>query len=104
MSLGARLKRERERRGWSQIYVAEKLGITNSVLSNYERDYRDPDTTMLKKIAELYEVSTDYLLGLSIARSPEEGMAFSDGGRDWTEEEMQIAEAIIETLRKQQGK
>lgn len=86
------------------MYVAEKLGITNSVLSNYERDYRDPDTKMLTKIAELYEVSTDYLLGLSIARAPEEGMAFSDGGKGWTEEEIQMAEAIIEAMRKQQGK
>jgi len=63
MSLGTRLKKEREKRNWSQIYVAKKIGITNAVLSNYERDYRDPDTATLKKIAELYEVSVDYHLG-----------------------------------------
>lgn len=65
MSLGNRLKKEREKKGWSQMYVAERLGITNSVLSNYERDYRDPDTGMLSKLADLYEVDTDYLLGRS---------------------------------------
>ena len=65
MSLGKRLKAERERRNWSQIFVAEKIGITNTVLSNYERDYRDPDTDTLKKLADLYEVETDYLLGRS---------------------------------------
>jgi transcriptional regulator with XRE-family HTH domain len=63
MSLGSRLKIEREKKNWSQMFVAEKIGITNSVLSNYERDYRDPDTSTLAKIAELYEVTTDYLLG-----------------------------------------
>jgi len=63
VSLGKRLKRERERKGWSQLYVAEKLGITNAVLSNYERDYRDPDTDTLTKLADLYDVSIDYLLG-----------------------------------------
>lgn len=63
MSLGSRLKKERERRKWSQKEVAEKIGITNAVLSNYERDYRDPDTVTLKKLADLYEVETDYLLG-----------------------------------------
>lgn len=63
MSLGKRLKAERAKKGWSQIYVSEKVGITNTVLSNYERDYRDPDTETLKKIAELYDVSVDYLLG-----------------------------------------
>ncbi len=45
------------------MYVAERLGITNTVLSNYERDYRDPDTSMLSKIADLYDTETDYLLG-----------------------------------------
>lgn len=63
MSLGKRLKMERVKRNWSQKYVAEKIGITNTVLSNYERDYRDPDTETLKKLADLYEVSVDYLLG-----------------------------------------
>lgn len=63
MSLGQRLKAERERRNWSQKFVAEKVGITNTVLSNYERNYRDPDTETLRKLADLYEVSVDYLLG-----------------------------------------
>lgn len=71
MSLGKRLKTEREKRGWSQIYVANKVGITNAVLSNYERDYRDPDTETLKKLAELYEVSVDYLLGRDEPSTPE---------------------------------
>lgn len=65
MTLGYRLKKERERRKWSQKFVAEKIGITNTVLSNYERDYRDPDTTTLGKLADLYEISTDELLGRS---------------------------------------
>ncbi|MFB9988951.1 helix-turn-helix domain-containing protein [Bacillus benzoevorans] len=63
MSLGKRLKFEREKRNWSQKFVAGKVGITNTVLSNYERDYRDPDTDTLKKLADLYEVGADYLLG-----------------------------------------
>ncbi|KAF1677632.1 transcriptional regulator [Bacillus sp. SKDU12] len=32
-------------------------------MSNYERDYRDPDTDTLLKLSNLYNVSTDYLLG-----------------------------------------
>lgn len=63
MSLGKRLSQERTKRHWSQKYVAEKIGITNTVLSNYERDYRDPDTQTLAMLADLYEVTTDYLLG-----------------------------------------
>ncbi|MGH0867348.1 helix-turn-helix domain-containing protein [Bacillus toyonensis] len=72
MTLGYRLKKERERRKWSQKFVAEKIGITNTVLSNYERDYRDPDTTTLGKLADLYEISTDELLGRSNKLSKKE--------------------------------
>ncbi|UYX50600.1 helix-turn-helix domain-containing protein [Bacillus thuringiensis] len=72
MTLGYRLKKERERRRWSQKFVAEKIGITNTVLSNYERDYRDPDTTTLGKLADLYEISTDELLGRSNKLSKKE--------------------------------
>ncbi|WP_377864663.1 helix-turn-helix domain-containing protein [Bacillus sp. R86525] len=72
MTLGYRLKKERERRNWSQKFVAEKIGITNTVLSNYERDYRDPDTTTLGKLADLYEISTDELLGRSSKLSKNE--------------------------------
>lgn len=75
VSLGNRLKSEREKRGWSQKFVATKTGISNAVLSNYERDYRDPDTDTLKKLAELYEVETDYLLGRQVQKKDEKDIA-----------------------------
>jgi len=62
-TLGRRLRAARERKGWSQTYVCKKLNIPNSTLSGYERDYRNPDPELLAKFAELYEVTTDYLLG-----------------------------------------
>ncbi|RND00236.1 helix-turn-helix domain-containing protein [Lysinibacillus halotolerans] len=63
MTLGERLKEARKLKGFTQIEAATKLGITNGALSGYERNYRDPDTEMLKKLANLYEVSTEWLLG-----------------------------------------
>ncbi|MCY7929790.1 helix-turn-helix domain-containing protein [Bacillus inaquosorum] len=65
MTLGQRLKICRKKTGWNQQQAAEKIGISKSVLSNYERDYRDPDTSTLKKISDVYNVTTDYLLGKS---------------------------------------
>jgi len=61
--IGKRLKEARLRKRYSQIEAAKLLGISNGTLSGYERNYRDPDTDILKKMAELYEVSIDYLLG-----------------------------------------
>jgi transcriptional regulator with XRE-family HTH domain len=63
MSLGQRLRLARENKGWTQVYVAKLLGITSQALSNYERGERDPDTPLLNRLAELYGVSVDYLLG-----------------------------------------
>lgn len=69
MTLGERLKEARKLKGYTQMEAASKLGITNGALSGYERNYRDPDTEMLKKLANLYEVSTEWLLGNSSLKS-----------------------------------
>lgn len=61
-SLGNRLRSARERKGWSQTYVCRKLGISNSTLSGYERDYREPDIESLKILADLYEISVEELI------------------------------------------
>lgn len=61
--LGARLKKARESKGLIQQQVADKLGVSNGAISGYERGYRDPDTDMLNKLADLYEVSLDWLSG-----------------------------------------
>jgi len=61
--LGKRLKEARDNKKLTQLDAAKILGISNGTLSGYERNYRDPDTTMLEKMAELYEVKVDWLLG-----------------------------------------
>lgn len=63
--LAKRLKEARENAGYKQIDAAKKLGISNGTLSGYERNYRDPDTDILNKMSDLYEVSVDWLLGKS---------------------------------------
>ena len=63
-TLGSRMHDLREKRGWTKTHAAKQLGIkTMSTYANWEYDLRQPDNEMLLKIAELYEVSTDYLLG-----------------------------------------
>jgi len=60
-----RLKISRKKCGWTQEWVAEKLNISIGTLSGYERGYRNPNNDMLRKLAELYKTTTDYLLGLT---------------------------------------
>ena len=61
--LSNRLKSTRERRGLTQEQVSEKINVEIGTLSGYERAYRKPSPDMLLKLADLYGVSTDYLLG-----------------------------------------
>jgi transcriptional regulator with XRE-family HTH domain len=102
--LTQRLLKLRKEKKKTQDDVANFLGISRPAYGNYENGKREPDLETLNKLADYFGVSMDYLVGRSIARAPEEGMAFSDGGKGWTEEEIQMAEAIIEAMRKQQGK
>ena len=57
------LKKARENIGLTQSQVADRLGISDGTYKNYEQGKREPNNTLLSKIADLYEVSTDYLLG-----------------------------------------
>lgn len=58
------LKTARDRLGLSQKEAAKRLGISNDVLSNYERGKTYPNVLMLKKIESVYGVKYDQLLFL----------------------------------------
>ncbi len=57
------LKKSRESMHLTQSQVADKLGITAVAYQNYEYGKREPNNEQLCKIAELFHVTTDYLLG-----------------------------------------
>lgn len=61
--LSRNLKNLREKNGYLQKFVADKLGVRSNTLSGYENGTRSPDPEMLVRIAELYNVSIDFLLG-----------------------------------------
>jgi transcriptional regulator with XRE-family HTH domain len=68
--IGERLKFLREEKGLRQSDLANKLGVSQQTISQYEKDVREPDSTMSKKIATFFGVSIDYLYGNSSERSP----------------------------------
>lgn len=63
MTIGQRLKNLRLERGWSQIHTAEQIGITRSAYHHYEANTRKPGRETLLKLADLFNVTTDHLLG-----------------------------------------
>lgn len=61
----SRIKELRKKRGLMQQRLASELGITQQMLSKYERDVTLIKVDVLKKIAKYFNVTTDYLLGIS---------------------------------------
>lgn len=61
----SRIKELRKKRGLMQQRLASELGITQQMLSKYERDVTLIKVDVLKKIAKYFNVTTDYLLGVS---------------------------------------
>jgi len=66
--LGERLRDLREEFNYDQKDLGEKLHITASAYGYYEQERNEPPLETLIKIAQIYNVSTDYLLGLSDIR------------------------------------
>ena len=60
-----RIKELRKENNFTQQELAEKLELTNSTVSDWETGRSEPDLETLTKLAKLFSVTTDYLLGLS---------------------------------------
>lgn len=61
MTLAERIKLLRQERKWTQAELAEKLGIHQKQISAYERGVNLPSTDILIKLAEVFDVTLDYL-------------------------------------------
>lgn len=59
------IEAERARRGWTIRELATNLGINEKTYRNYRDTEKDIPASVVVKIANLFEVSADYLLGLS---------------------------------------
>ncbi|NLB89882.1 MAG: helix-turn-helix transcriptional regulator [Clostridiales bacterium] len=62
-TLGTRLAKARKAAGYSQEQVAQVLSIKRQTYSAYERDVSIPDAITLGKLADLFQLSADSLLG-----------------------------------------
>ena len=60
-----RLKELRNKQGWDQEELAQKLNTSKSNISFYENMQRSPGYDMILKMADLFDESTDYIMGVS---------------------------------------
>lgn len=91
MLFGEKLKLLRTSRKMSQKELAERLNIAKSVISFYESGDRMPSYEVLIKIAQIFNVTTDYLLGINKKRTVDVS--------DLSEENIAIITAMINALK-----
>ena len=105
-----RLKILRTEKGYSQKDIAQLLGITQQAYANYERGARQADYDTLNKLADIFGVSVDYLLGRTddMDQNPgEENISFDDftyamynESKELTEEDKQALLGMARLLKK----
>lgn len=73
-----RIKQLRRNRGIGQTVLALEIGVTQQTLSNYEHDIGLIKADILKKLAQYFDVTTDYLLGISAVKKNTEELMKTD--------------------------
>ena len=91
MNFGERLKALRLGQKLTQQQLATRLGVTKSIVSYYESGDRYPSYDVLIKIAGLFHITTDQLLGLERQRMIDVSAL--------TEAQVAVVESVVEAFR-----
>ena len=96
---GERLTNLRESKGWSKTYVAKAIGLSSmQTYANYEYGRREPDFNTVDKLANLFNVATDYLLGRK--KSESKTADLSDNETIFTYEGKEIPPEDLEYMKR----
>lgn len=77
-TLGKRIMQNRKRLGLTQDQLADKLGVTAQAVSKWENDQSCPDISTLPKLAEIFGITVDELLGRTTAQPVHETDVLDD--------------------------
>ena len=95
VEFGNTLKTLRLQNNFTQAQLAQRLGVTKSVISAYETGLRMPSYDVLISISQIFKVTTDYLLGL------EKKQELDLSGL--TEDEVQALTELIKAMKRRSG-
>jgi transcriptional regulator with XRE-family HTH domain len=105
--LAERIRQLRTDRGLTQQELADTLGITQQAVGRWEKGLASPDTPTLPRLADLFGVSTDYLLGRTDKKNNPITIAASrsdDRTDDLPEQALKEIEQFKEFVRAKYGK
>jgi transcriptional regulator with XRE-family HTH domain len=99
--IGKRLASLRERDGYTQVDLSKKLNVSPSTIAMWELGERELKGSNLRRIADFFDVSTDYLTGKSDTPSSltKEGISIAYYGGAKTEEEKEFLDEQLEIFR-----
>ena len=86
-----RIKQLREKQGYTQTEPAKMLGVTRSCVNAWEMGISAPSTQSLVQLSQIFDISTDYLLGLST------GSAIRTDGL--SDADIQLVHALVRRLK-----
>lgn len=96
VDFGSRLKSLRQQAGLTQQQLGAQIGVTKSVISFYELQERSPSPDVLIKLASVFHVTTDFLLGI------EKTQTIDISGL--TTEDIKVVYSVIDAFRKKNAK
>lgn len=85
MTFGEKLQGLRQKEGMSQDGLAEKLNVSRQAVSRWERDETMPEVDKIVVLADLFEVTTDYLLRPEKSVPEKETEMNTGNTQDWTD-------------------
>lgn len=96
MDFGKKLKELRKQNRLTQQQLGDRIGVTKSVISFYELQERSPSPEVLIKLAGVFHVSADFLLGI------DKGRTLDVSGFD--DEDIKAVKRVIDALRRKSTK
>lgn len=102
-----RLTELMEEFGMTQIELAKKIDITNVSISRYLSGERKPRIEIVTKIANVFSVTTDYLLGISNTRKvsvEKEFITLYEDYKEFDEEDKNLLKTMFEAIKKKRKK
>lgn len=98
-TLSERLIQLREKNNFSQSFVARRIGVTPALISAYEKRERKPSIDKLIALADIYHVSTDYLL----CRTYQDDSSKIINVENLSDKQIRILRDLVESMNQNQS-
>lgn len=101
-SVGERIQRLRKKFKMTQADLANKLGLEQAAVSKYETNRVPLTQESLLKLAQIFSVSTDYILGNNDKNTKKEEkhqIAFFNGIESLSEKDKELVQNLIDSLK-----